>query len=778
MEHREDTDRTNPGSSASNELDTLAVGAEAPRPRSRAPARLPGTIGGYRVVGLLGEGAAGLVYEAEQQHPRRRVALKVMHRGHLVDELHIRMFQREVETLGRLKHPNIAAIYESGHTEDGRDFFAMELVQGVTLDRWLGDRSVRLNRDELALRLRLMSLLSQAVHYAHQRGVIHRDLKPANIMVTDNRSSSSSISGQRTPLPTIKVLDFGLARISDQDLPATMTTEVGMIKGTLPYMSPEQARGDVNAVDVRTDIYSLGVILYELVAGRRPYEITRKALAEAVRVICEDPPRSLRQSWNGNGRLDPDVETIVGKALEKEPERRYESAAALADDIDRHLSSQPINARPPSAVYQIRKFARRNRALVGGALAAVLVLLAFSVTMAVQAGRIRTERDRANREASAAREVSEFLVGLFHGTDPGETRGEEVTARQLLDRGSVRISELADQPLTQASMMETIGRVYYVMGAYDEATPLIDRAVEIREEHAGEDERALASSLTSRAILLDLQGHPDRGEEPIRRAVEIRRRLLGDSEPLAESLNTMGNVLWHTNRLAEAEEVHREALAVRERIHPPMHSGIAQSLHNIGALRYFDDDLAEAERLWRRSAEIEEAIDGPDSWSLATSLHCVAIVCNDQQRYDEGLRFEERALAIREKVLGPDHPYVALSLNTMGDIYCGIGRPGEAETMIRRAVDIAEAAWGPEHGELWWMKRTLVRSLLDQQKTAEAETELVAMLDVIRVADAHPERTTALESMVPLFDQVGRESEAMEVRRLLAGETATTPGRD
>jgi len=748
------------------DLETLPVSGEAQERPAQKGALPPDAIAGYRILGTLGEGAMGTVYEAEQQHPRRRVAIKVLHRFHRVDDLHARMFQREVETLGRLKHSNIAAIYESGHTDDGRDFFAMELVRGQTLDHWLAGRPSPVTAGELKLRLKLFGVLCRAVHYAHQRGVIHRDLKPANIMVVEDVSSDEG-SGRRSPMPTVKVLDFGLARVSDQDVLATLATEVGMIKGTLPYMSPEQARGEADAVDIRTDIYTLGIILYELVAGCRPYETTRAALAEAVRVICEEPPRPLRQSWSGSARLDADVENIAGKALEKEPVRRYESAAALAEDVDRYLTSQPINARPPSALYQIRKFARRNQALVGGALAALLVLVAFTVTMAVQSGRIRAERDRANREASTAREVSEFLVGLFEGSDPGTTRGEEVTARQLLDRGSQRLEELADQPLTQASMMETIGRVYYVMGDYDLAAPLIEGAVAIREDRAGDDESSLAASLHSQATLLDLQGHPDRAEAPIRRAVEIRRRLLGESEELAESLNTLGNVLWHTNRLAQAEEVHRQALAIREQVHPPMHSGIAQSLHNIGALRYFDDDPAEAERLWRRSAEIEEALDGPDSWHLATSLHCVAIVCNDQQRYDEALRFEERALAIREKVLGPDHPYVALSLNTMGDIYCGLGRPAEAEQMIRRAAAIAEASWGPQHGELWWIKRSLARALVEQEHLADAEDVLLGMLEDIRTAGEHPERTTALEDMIPLLEAVGRADAAGDVRQLL-----------
>jgi serine/threonine protein kinase/Tfp pilus assembly protein PilF len=748
-----------------DELETIAVrGGSGPR-QPTDPARLPGSIAGYRIAGLLGEGAMGVVYEAEQQHTNRRVAIKVMHRFHLVDDLHARMFQREVETLGRLKHANIAAIYESGHTEDGRDFFAMELVRGLTLDRWLADRPSPVTEEELKLRLRLFSVLCQAVHYAHQRGVIHRDLKPANILVVDEQTSISG-SGQTTPMPTVKILDFGLARITDQDVLATMATEVGMIKGTLPYMSPEQARGESDAVDVRTDIYALGVMLYELVAGQRPYETVRAALAEAIRVICEVPPRPLRQSWSGVGRLDIDVENIVGKALEKEPARRYASAAALAEDIERYLSSQPINARPPNALYQIRKFARRNRALVGSAAAALLVLVLFTATMAVQSGRIRTERDRANREAGTAREVTDFMVELFRGSDPGETKGKELSARELLDRGSQRIEELADRPLTQATLMETIGRVYYVMGAYHEAAPLLEKAVAIREQHA-DDELSLAASLQSLALLLDLRGDPGMAEEPIRRAVDIRRRLLGPGEELAESLNTLGNVLWHTNRLDEAEAVHRQALEMRERVYPPEPAMIAQSLHNIGALRYFDGDLNEAERLWRRSAEIEEEVGGPDSWGLATSLHCVAIVCNDEKRYDEALVLEERALAIREKVLGPGHPHVALSLNTMGDIYCGLGRPAEAEKMIRRAVGIAEAAWGPQHGELWWMKRSLAESLVGQRRLDDAEAVLLEMLPAIEAAGDHPERTTALEDMIPLLRQVGRDDAAAEVEGLL-----------
>jgi serine/threonine protein kinase len=312
-------------------------------------------LGDYRIIRLLGQGGMGVVYEAEQQNPKRRVALKVVRGGSFVDETTLRMFQREIHTLAHLQHPGIASIYESGRTDDGQHFFAMELVAGPTLAEWLTKREHDQggSSTEIKLRLALFRKICEAVVYAHNRGVTHRDLKPANILVVDD--SADALNSGTSTVPDIKILDFGLARITDSDLSATsIVTDVGTIAGTLPYMSPEQTRGNPDEVDIRTDVYSLGVILYEMLTGQLPYELGRAALHEIARVICEEPPRSLSDSWAGGRKPDTDIETIVRKTLEKGPSRRYQSVLALVEDVDRYLSGQPILARPPSRLSDFR----------------------------------------------------------------------------------------------------------------------------------------------------------------------------------------------------------------------------------------------------------------------------------------------------------------------------------------------------------------------------------------------------------------------------------------
>lgn len=369
---------------------------------------VPRAVGNYRILRKLGEGGMGVVYEAEQQHPRRAVALKLV-RGQYVDEEQIRLFEREAQTLARLKHPGIAAIYESGRTPDGQPFLAMELVRGEAL----GDSMKRLGEaptPHLQMRERLLLFLKicSAVAYAHQRGVIHRDLKPSNILVLRGTDTPSGRSGSTHE---VKVLDFGLARITGAEF-STVVTRLGKIQGTLPYMSPEQVRGDPGEIDLRTDVYALGVILYELLGGRLPYEVGRVILHEAARIICEERPKPLNSSWSGT-RLDRDLQTIVLKALEKDPPLRYQSVTALAEDVERYLSDQPILARPPSAAYQMRKLIARHKVPFVFAATLLVLMMASAVTMVFLYHGQRRERIRADLEREKTETMNRSLQQML-----------------------------------------------------------------------------------------------------------------------------------------------------------------------------------------------------------------------------------------------------------------------------------------------------------------------------------------------------------------------------
>ena len=660
--------------------------------------RVPVSIGEYRILGKLGEGGMGVVYEALQQNPRRKVALKVVRGGRLVDELQLKMFQREVETLARLKHANIGAIYESGCTEEGQHYFAMELVRGDTLDAWLRKRPASLGREELELRLYLFRRIADAVHYAHQRGVIHRDLKPTNIIVTDAKAVHSSLTSGVAA--EVKILDFGLARMTDRDPGSdTALTEVGAIRGTLGYMSPEQTQGNPADIDVRTDVYTLGILLYEMLTRGHPYETGQTALVEAVRVICEVAPRSLAEHWAGSRKPDEDLETIVGKALEKERDRRYASAAALAEDVGRYLVSQPILARPPSATYQLRKLVGRHKLAFAFALTLAMLLLGFGVGMSVLYARALSAEATASAEAQTAERALSFVTEMFETSDPSHARGNTITAREILDHGARKIeTELADQPGVQARLMGTVGWVYRGLGLYEDAEPMLEHSLDLKVAALGREHPRTLHAMNDLAVVYSSRGRLADADALHTEAFETRRQMLGTDDPdTLHSMNNLAVLRVAQQRYDEAEDLYTELIAIRTRVLGPDARGTLSTMNNLAVMYAEIDRYDEAEPLQRRALEGRRRVLGADHPETLNSMNNLAVLYERQGRVAEAEPIYFRSLDSQRRILGEDHPETLVSLYNLGSMYLREGRYTEAEPLFLEALVGQRSVLGDEH---------------------------------------------------------------------------------
>jgi serine/threonine protein kinase len=497
---------------------------------------LPRQIGQYRIVRLIGEGGMGAVYEAEQDDPRRRVALKVIRRGVVSRQLLAR-FRHEAQVLGQLQHPGIAQIYEAGTSEGGdQPYFAMELITGRSLLDEADARGLRTRE-----RLDLIARICDALHHAHQKGVIHRDLKPPNILIDE--------TGQP------KVLDFGVARATDADIQTvTVQTDVGELVGTVPYMSPEQASGNPAALDIRSDLYSVGVITFELLGGRLPYDVAGKAIHEAVRVIREEEPSRLSSV---NRVFRGDVETIVAKMLEKDKQRRYQSAAELAADIRRYLSDQPIVARPASTIYQIRKFAKRNKAVVTSTVVLFVMLVSALAVVTSALATASRDRDTAQRQATITEAVNDFLNNdLLAAVDPRRTTDRDLTVREVLDAASERIEgKFPGEPLVEASIRLTLGETYIHLSEYDAAEQHLARALQLRRAGNASAIEIADAQLLFGMVLIDL-GRFDEAEKELADCVETCRREVGVTDPRTlDGMNNLAAVYYRLKRYEEAEPV-------------------------------------------------------------------------------------------------------------------------------------------------------------------------------------------------------------------------------
>jgi non-specific serine/threonine protein kinase/serine/threonine-protein kinase len=657
----------------------------------------------------------------------------------------------------------------------------MELVNGVPITEYCDSK--RLNVKE---RIELFIPVCQAIQHAHQKGVIHRDLKPSNILIAEQEGK-----------PVAKVIDFGLAKALGHQLSdATVMTNVGTVVGTLDYMSPEQAEVTRQDIDTRSDVYSLGAVLYELLTGTTPLEherLVRAGYIEALQHIRKEEPAlpsarlrhfALAMEVAARRRSDParlpkllhgELDWIAMKALEKDRTRRYNSSSDLAADLDRYLRNDPVLACPPRASYRAEKFVRRHRFGVAVATVAALLLMAFSVTMAIQARRIARERDRANQEAQASERVVEFLTGLFRVSDPNEARGNTITAREILDKGAGRIvQELKGQPAIQARLMDTMGEVYKNLGLYGRATPLFGNALATRQRVLGNEHLEVADSLAHLGLLDFFKGDWITAERLMRQALAMRRKLLGDEHLyVAQSLSELGQLLRQKETqqdVDEAERYYREALTTRRKLLGGDHPAIAQSLNNLGMVLYASKhNYAGAEPLLREAVEMNRRLLGEEDPEVAATTNNLALLLRDKGEYAEAEPLFRRAIAIDRKILGEGHPTIAIFLINLARLLQHKGDYAAAELQYREAIEVYRKTYPENHWEIATVKSLLGGCLMADHQYHEAEPLLLESYPIIRsnFGDSHNRTIVAVRRIVDLYNALGQPLKGASYAALL-----------
>ena len=731
------------------------------------------SIGPYRIVRLLGRGGMGRVYLAEREAPdfTQLVAVKLMRRGLDTDDV-VARFRTERQILARLSHPNIAYLLDGGATGDGLPYFVMEYVDGTPILEFCDGARLTIRQ-----RLRLFQTVCAAVHYAHRNLVVHRDLKPRNILVT----------ADATP----KLLDFGIAKILDPgtDDPAAPLTRTELRLLTPEYAAPEQLRGD--PITTACDVYALGLLLYELLTGRHAYASRpagRSGLEHAVLEAAPPAPSSVaaRQpeasaaeaaardltSHQLRRMLEGDLDTIVLKALRKEPEDRYASALVLADDIERYLTGRPVLARPATLRYQARKFVARNRLAAAVAAALILVLIGFIATTLYQSARIREESARVARESARvtrerdkALEVRSFLLETFGATGPDQPTGDTVTARQLLDRRAATLAQAyRDDPEMRAEMTYVLAEGYEKLGLLERAEPLAREALATRRGLFGPTHADVAASLNQLGWVLRERGSLYEAEALLREAVAIGREVFppeGDPR-LARALNDLGVVRDTRGAYAEAVELYRESIDMRRRLLGDDHLGVAIASSNLAAALYHAGDLEGAVRAAGGALDLFRRVLGPDhqrTTIVETNMASFQMARGD---YEAAARMYEDILERRRRQFGPRHASVALSATMLANVLTVLGQDDEAERLLVEAVAIQREASGVRKEDLVSTLRVLgvARARLGRYNAALADfTEALSVMRAL-VGEYHEEIANLLQQSAATREHLGEMSSA------------------
>ena len=676
------------------------------------------SIGPYRITSLLGEGGMGVVYLAQRDDLGTQAAVKVL-RDAWVSPSRRERFAAEQRTLAHLNHPAIARMYDAGTLADGTPWIVMEHVEGVPLTEACKARGLTLRE-----RLALFRTVCEAVVHAHQHLVVHRDVKPTNILVREDG--------------TVKLLDFGIAK-QLENLEGADRTQTGLRLMTPAYAAPEQVRG--TAIGVYTDVYALGVVLYELLAGRLPHDLSTRTPGEVERSILEVEPDRVSMAARGSGGVSAsraqwnDLDVLVATAMQKEPARRYASVDALIRDIDHFLAGEPLDAQPDSFRYRTARFVSRNRRLVAATAAVVAVIAALNVFYAI---RLTNARDAAVAEAARTGRIQRFVTQLFQGGDPSAGPAESLHVVTLIDRGVQEARSLTSEPAIQAELFQTLGGIYQKLGKFERADTLLRDALQTRTARGDstadvgstlialgqlrndQAQFAQAESLARAGLAVSVAslpaGHPqladatealgkilsDKGDYDaaipvLQDAIRLRSTAGEASAEYASSVYELANANFYAGHYDISDSLNRLVLGIHRRVYGERHPSVSDDLINLGASQFERGNYAEAEKFYREGFAITLAHYGRDHYKAASNLTMIGRSLVRQNRFDEAVEVLNQALAVRERVYGPVHPAVASTVNELGSVALQRERYPEAEARFRRMIDIYASVYKDKH---------------------------------------------------------------------------------
>jgi serine/threonine protein kinase len=712
-------------------------------------------IGPYTLLELIGVGGMGQVWLAEQKEPvRRRVAVKLTRSSTDTAEV-VARFESERQALALMDHPNIAKVFDGGSTADGRPYFVMEYVAGLPITVYCDKYKLTTRQ-----RMELFTQVCEGVQHAHQKAIIHRDLKPSNILV-------SEVNGK--PMP--RIIDFGVAKATSQRLTEqTMYTRVGTVIGTLEYMSPEQADSAGQDIDTRTDVYSLGVILYELLVGALPLDFKKLPFDQALKLLREEEPpkpstmlrtRSDTSTKTAENRgadtpaltrqLQGDPDLIVLKAVEKDRSRRYATPLELSADLQRYLRNEPIMARPATATYRVRKYAQRHKGLVAGVAAVFIVLVAGVIASTWEARQARTA-------AAVANATSDFLENdLLAQADntrqlgPDTKPDPDLKVRTVLDRAAAKIEgKFNQQPEVEASIRTTVGRSYESLGVYPEARKQLERALELRRRALGnENPQTLVTAYYLSRVATDEDKYAE-AEALQSQALEIARRVLGPEHP--DTLLIMKGLAVSyifERKLAQAEPLNSQVVEIERRVLGPEHPETLRAMNNLGTVYWFQGKYAQAEAVFSQVLEIERRVLGPEHPDTLRAMHNLSIVLSLRSKEAQADVLSNQAVEGRRRVLGPEHPDTLESMVRLGDIYLDEGKYAQAEALFSQLLEIQRRVLGPEHSETLLCMNGLAAAYDNQGKYAQAEPLFKETVEIMRrvLGPDHSYTLTAMNNL-------------------------------